>query len=115
MLTALAIALWVAGGRESRWTLTFRRLRGPSSRKNCSLIDIGNFAGFDGSIGTGDVIAAMQNEQEAESNIYILVVEKRRGLVGVGKKFSLKIRTVVDVGPLTSFLALPRAWIPWRR
>ena len=38
------------------------------------------------------------------------MIENEKGLVGVGKKFSLRIATVVGVGPLTSVLPLPRAW-----
>ncbi len=41
--------------------LTLRRLRGPSSRRKCSLMETGYFAGFDGSIGRVEVAAAMVN------------------------------------------------------
>ncbi len=39
--------------------LTLRRLRGPSSRSNRSLMERGYFAGFNGSIGRLEATAAM--------------------------------------------------------
>ena len=51
--------------------LNFRRLRGPSSRNNCSLIVTGYLAGLDGSICGKRAIAAMRE------SIIIVVYDMR--------------------------------------
>ena len=55
------IPLAYSEGICSRWTLTRRLFRGPSSRSSCSWIVTGYLAGLDGSIGKDAVVAAMMN------------------------------------------------------